>query len=191
MLFYVKRYLLLEIAVTLVLGGAAIWGIRAYEVSYSLEFSKRGVVLGFLGALWLGLWTGGVQQGYRVLKGQKYAEGLTSSLANQFENATPAQMLLGGLTAAFGEELFFRGFIQGAFGLVAGAVLFMIAHIGKQDIRIISYWSIFQGLYLGLFYLYSGNLLVPMLAHGLFDIGGMLYFRRFTQQQAEKSICES
>ena len=45
-----------------------------------------------------------------------------------------------------------------------------------------SYWSLFQGLYLGLFFAWSGNLAVPMIAHGLFDIGGMVYFRRIMGQ---------
>jgi membrane protease YdiL (CAAX protease family) len=53
----------------------------------------------------------------------------------------------------------------------------MLAHFGKRDIRVVSLWSIFQGFYLGLFFLWSKNLLVPMIAHGLFDFGGMIYFR--------------
>ena len=92
-------------------------------------------------------------------------------------------MILGGLTAACGEEVFFRGFLQQRFGLLLASFLFMLAHVGKKEIRIISFWSIFQGLYLGLFFSWSGNLLVPMIAHALFDAGGMIYFRRFMARQ--------
>jgi membrane protease YdiL (CAAX protease family) len=56
---------------------------------------------------------------------------------------------------------------------------------GKKDIRIISLWSVFQALYLGLFFLWSKNLLVPMIAHGLFDLGGMIYFRTFMARLAK------
>jgi membrane protease YdiL (CAAX protease family) len=83
------------------------------------------------------------------------------------------------MTAALGEEIFFRGFVQQAFGLWAGALAFMACHLGAKDIRVISYWSLAQGLWLGIFFSATGNLLVPMLAHGLFDVGGMIYFRWF------------
>jgi membrane protease YdiL (CAAX protease family) len=176
-LFYIKRHIALEITVTLLLAGLGIWGIHTRRVPVEFTLSLGAVGLGLAGAVWLTLWTIGVQQGYRVFKGQDYAENLTLSLAKHFAHASPPQILLGGVTAAFGEELFFRGFVQGAFGLVAGSVLFMVAHIGGKEIRVISYWSIFQGLYLGLLYQYTNNLLVPMFAHGLFDIGAMVYFQ--------------
>ena len=73
-------------------------------------------------------------------------------------------MILGGATAALGEEVFFRGFLQQAFGLWAGALAFMGCHFfGARDIRVISYWSLAQGFWLGLFFFLSGNLLVPMI----------------------------
>lgn len=140
---------------------------------------------GAAGAAWLSIWTLLVQFGYRLVKGRTYSERLTASLAAQFAHPSPAQILLGGLTAACGEEIFFRGFIQQEFGLLAASLFFMAAHFGKKDIRIVSYWSIFQGLYLGMFFWWSKNLLVPMLAHGLFDIGGMIYFRGFMATRAE------
>jgi len=82
-----------------------------------------------------------------------------------------------GLVAAGGEEVLFRGAIQGKWGIVTGAVAFMLGHIGAKDIRVIGYWSVFQGLGLGLAYRWSGNLVVPIVAHGLFDCGAMGYFR--------------
>jgi membrane protease YdiL (CAAX protease family) len=131
------------------------------------------------GPLWLTLWTFFVQYGYSFVKGKFYAHQLTAALAKQFAHATPLQMILAGVTAACGEEIFFRGFLQQYLGLLAASLLFMIAHLGKREIRTISFWSVFQGLYLGLFFAWSGNLLVPMIAHGLFDLGGMIYFRAF------------
>ncbi len=88
-------------------------------------------------------------------------------------------IIFGGIIAACGEELFFRGFVQQRFGIIAASLLFMLAHFGGKEIRIVSLWSIFQALYLGLFFAWSRNLMVPMIAHGLFDIGGMIYFREF------------
>jgi len=179
LLFYVKRHLALEIAVTFFLGTVGFWGIRAGNLPFDLRPTAASIVLGIAGFIWLALWTRLVQYGYQVAKGSAYARQLTASLAKEFADARPLQMVLGGLTAACGEEIFFRGFIQARWGLLAASVLFMAAHIGRRDIRVISYWSFFQGLYLGLFYMLTAKLLVPMIAHGLFDIGGMIYFRDF------------
>jgi membrane protease YdiL (CAAX protease family) len=129
-----------------------------------------------------------VQYGYRVFKGSAFAEQLTASLAMEYVNPRPAQILLGGLTAACGEEIFFRGFIQQWLGLIVASLLFRVAHFGRKDIRVVSYWSIFQGLYLGLFFAYSKNLMVPMIAHGLFDMGGMVYFRSFMLRLQNKQV---
>jgi len=127
----------------------------------------------------LTVWTFLVQHGYAIFKGDAYAQQLTTSLAKEYSHASALQIVLGGLTAACGEEIFFRGFLQQRFGLIAASLLFMIAHMGKREIRVVSLWSVFQGFYIGVFFLWTRNLLVPMIAHGLFDLGGMIYFRRF------------
>jgi membrane protease YdiL (CAAX protease family) len=178
-LFYIKRYLSLEIVVTLVLGGLGYWGIRRNALAFDLRPTPQRLAFGIVGSLWLALWTLLVQYGYALFKGRAYARGLTAALAKEYAHAKPAQIFLGGLTAACGEEIFFRGFLQQILGLIPASLLFMLAHFGKKDIRIISLWSVFQALYLGLFFVWSKNLLVPMIAHGLFDLGGMIYFRNF------------
>jgi len=178
-LFYIKRYLSLEIVVTLVLGGLGYWGIRRNALPFDLRPTPQRIAFGIAGSLFLAMWTLLVQNGYALFKGKVYARGLTAALAREYAHAGPAQIFLGGLTAAFGEEIFFRGFLQQTLGLVPASLLFMLAHFGKKEIRIISLWSVFQALYLGLFFIWSKNLLVPMIAHGLFDLGGMIYFRNF------------
>jgi membrane protease YdiL (CAAX protease family) len=179
MLFYIKRFLSLEIVVTLLLGGLGYLGIRHNRLPLTLHFSARAIALGIAGSVWLAVWTLLVQGGYAVVKGKAYAQELTASLARVYVGAGVAQIIFGGITAAFGEELFFRGWVQQSFGIVAASLLFMLAHLGGKEIRIVSLWSIFQALYLGLFFVWSKNLVVPMIAHGLFDIGGMIYFREF------------
>lgn len=179
MLFYIKRFLSLEIAVTLLLGGLGYWGIRYDHLPFTLRVAPREIALGVAGSLWLAVWTLLVQYGYSLAKGRAYAKELTASLASVYVGAGAAQIIFGGITAACGEELFFRGFLQQRFGIIAASLLFMLAHFGGKEIRVVSLWSIFQALYLGLFFAWSKNLLVPMIAHGLFDIGGMIYFREF------------
>jgi hypothetical protein len=57
LLFYVKRYLALEIAVTVLLGSLGLWGIRSGGLPFDLRPTTRSVVLGIAGFLWLALWT--------------------------------------------------------------------------------------------------------------------------------------
>jgi membrane protease YdiL (CAAX protease family) len=73
-----------------------------------------------------------VQYGYRVFKGSAFADQLTASLAKEYANPSPAQILLGGVTAAWGEEVFFRGFIQQWLGLIVASLLFMVAHFAEK-----------------------------------------------------------
>ena len=188
MLFLLKRSVLAELAVALLLGGVGWWGMRALRVPYELHLGLRAVAWGILGAFLLAVWTLLVQRGYAIVRGPEIAEELTASLARYFEQASPLQMLLA-FAAAAGEELFFRGFIQGSWGLLAGALAFMLAHLGPRDIRVIGYWSVAQGLGLGLLYRATGNLAVPMLAHGLFDLGAMAWFRRFMARR--RAACAS
>jgi len=179
MLFYVKRSLTLELTVTFLLAGLGLWQIFSYQLPLVINLDLRQIVIGLGGSIFLGAWTLLVQYGYRLAKGAEYSHHLTGSLAKEYACASPVQILLGGVTAACGEEIFFRGFLQQRFGLILASVAFMAAHWGKKDIRVVSFWSVFQGVWLGLFFWYSRNLAVPMIAHGLFDIGGMIYFRGF------------
>jgi uncharacterized protein len=87
--------------------------------------------------------------------------------------------------AGLGEEMLFRGVIQAAIGgwvggawgqwiaLAAAAVLFALAH------SITVMYLILAGLigaYLGGAWLATGNLLVPMIAHAMYDFVALVYF---------------
>jgi len=178
MLFFVKKYVWLDLLVTAFLAGSGACGIWYFEVPFKLEVNAFAILQGMVASLVVAGWTLLVQAGYALIKGRSYARKLTESLAIHYSNASIVQALAGGMTAACGEEIFFRGFVQGKWGLPSGAFMFGLAHFGEKDIRIVSYWAFVHGALFGLAYQLSGNLLIPMLAHGLFDLGGVLYFRR-------------
>lgn len=83
-------------------------------------------------------------------------------------------ILVLGLAAGIGEELFFRGALQvwldGKWGLVAALagsnLLFAILHPHSRAYMIMVF---FIGLYLAGLFLWSGNILVPIIAHALYD----------------------
>lgn len=190
MLFLLKRSVWTELAVALALGGAGVWGARALGLPLIWQLDARALAWGAAGAAALTAWTLLVQAGYARVRGRRHADELTASLARYFERASPLQMACA-FAAAAGEELLFRGLVQGALGLAAGSIAFMLAHLGPRDIRVIGYWSVAQGLALGLLYSASGNLAVPVLAHGAFDLGAMAYFRAFMSRRRDACASSS
>jgi len=78
------------------------------------------------------------------------------------------------LSAGIGEELLFRGVIQNGLtglagpttGLIAAALLFGLAHALTPAYFVL---TTLAGLYLGVLYLATGNLLIPILVHFLYD----------------------
>jgi len=187
MLFYVKKSLALELCVLMLLAALGAGGINALGVSVNLAFSPIVLAWGVAGAFASAAWNGSVQLGYLIFKGRGYTDALVESLAKYFVHAPWYVILIGGATAG-AEEVFFRGFLQGQFGILLATFAFGVAHRGGRDIRVVSLWAFPQGLLLGLIYALSGNMWVSMLAHGFFDIGGFTYFRWFMRGRSELKI---
>jgi uncharacterized protein len=88
------------------------------------------------------------------------------------------------LVAGISEEAFFRGAIQGSLSdrvgmsvaLVLASVLFGAAHLITWTYAII---AAFIGTYLGLLWIWTGNLLTPMITHAVYDFAALVYFFRF------------
>jgi len=81
------------------------------------------------------------------------------------------------------EEILFRGVIQGALsdwlgrytGLIVASVLFGCAHLVTLGYGVIAGML---GVYLGLLWMASGNLLVPVVTHAAYDFAALLYLLR-------------
>jgi membrane protease YdiL (CAAX protease family) len=94
----------------------------------------------------------------------------------------PGLVLISAL-AGVGEEALFRGVLQstladhvpGWMALIATAALFGLAHFLTREYAILAG---IVGLYLGSTFLLSGNLLVPILAHGLYDLVALVLLAR-------------
>lgn len=99
-----------------------------------------------------------------------------------FEFTWPRIAVLAFCAGVF-EELLFRGLFQtwatGAISLPAALILTNIA-FGVVHMRTWLYAVIagLVGLYLGILFAATGNLLVPMIAHGLYDLVAFAYTKR-------------
>jgi uncharacterized protein len=91
-----------------------------------------------------------------------------------FRSAPWWGIMLVALAAGIGEELLFRGVVQAGLekllgplaGLLLASLLFGLAHAMTRAYFIV---TAIVGIYLGLLYQWTGNLLVPVIVHFLYD----------------------
>jgi membrane protease YdiL (CAAX protease family) len=96
-----------------------------------------------------------------------------------FAACTELDLAIVSALAGLGEELLFRGLLQAALGrwlgpvagLLAAGVLFGLCHPLTPGYVV---FAGLTGVYLGAIWLVSGNLLVPIVAHGLYDFLALL-----------------
>ncbi len=91
-----------------------------------------------------------------------------------FASLPNGALLLVALAAGVGEELLFRGVLQAGLsgwlgplpGLLLASLAFALVHAVSRAYFLL---SLLAGLYLGLIFLWTGNLLVVILVHFLYD----------------------
>jgi membrane protease YdiL (CAAX protease family) len=107
------------------------------------------------------------------------------------------QLLVVALLAGVGEELFFRGLLQGglfawlqphvtehlalAISLGVASLLFGLLHPITRTYAIL---CMLVGLYLGGIWIVTGNLLAPIMVHALYDFLALVYLLRGNQGSA-------
>ncbi|MDB4980790.1 MAG: Abortive infection protein [Myxococcales bacterium] len=81
---------------------------------------------------------------------------------------TEVEILILALASSFGEELFFRGALLPAIGLVGSSLLFAVLHIGPKTRHLPwTFSSLGAGFLFGAIFLWTGDLAGPVLAHFL------------------------
>jgi membrane protease YdiL (CAAX protease family) len=104
-----------------------------------------------------------------------------------FRDATVIELALISLIAGIGEELLFRGLMQDALAawiggtaglciaVAASSFVFGLAHALTRTYAVLATGV---GIYLGLLFLFTGNLLAPIAAHAVYDFVALLYLLR-------------
>lgn len=145
---------------------AAAWGCAA--------------ALGPLALLWLCL-----RSRWRPV--ERLVEVVDRLILPLFESCGPRELAIIAFLAGLGEEMLFRGVIQAAAadwvggdagvaaGLLVAAFLFGLAHLITPAYGL---FATLIGLYFGLLWLWTGNLLAPITAHAVYDFLALLYLGR-------------
>jgi len=117
----------------------------------------------------------------------RWADELTSLVRRfvvvLFRHSRPGAVVLVSGLAGIGEELLFRGVVQAglvewwtpATGIIVASLLFGFAHAVSISYLIL---ASLMGLYLGLLYHWTGNLMVPIIVHALYDWVAIRYYLR-------------
>lgn len=80
--------------------------------------------------------------------------------------------------AALGEELLFRGVLQPAVGLIAASVLFAAVHVPfRGDMWPWTLQALVHGLLFGVAYDLSGSLVLPIVAHSVFNASQLVRWK--------------
>ncbi|HEU5303337.1 MAG TPA: CPBP family intramembrane glutamic endopeptidase [Gemmatimonadales bacterium] len=161
------------------------WGLgRWLDISPldRLQFDLEGAALGVAatGPMLLGLaWT--VTTIWRPAR--ELVALVTDQLGPLLAGCSVLQLALLAALAGVAEEILFRGVVQAGLvrvvsvpvGLVAASVLFGLAHFASRAYAAL---ATVLGVYLGALFLLQGNLLVPIIAHALYDFVALNYLVR-------------
>ncbi|MBN2500534.1 MAG: CPBP family intramembrane metalloprotease [Anaerolineales bacterium] len=110
-------------------------------------------------------------------------EEINEKVVPIFANCKIIDLVVIALLAGTGEELLFRGWLQGTliakFGVLPGiliaSAIFGLAHYLSPTYAI---YAFLTGLYLGVIYQASGNLYIVMAIHAVYDFIAMVYLIR-------------
>jgi uncharacterized protein len=113
----------------------------------------------------------------------RHTQLMESLLRPLFASWSILQLLGISIIAGVSEEAFFRGAIQGGLAesvgvipaLILASALFGACHLLTWTYAII---AALIGAYLGLLWMWSGNLLTPVITHAAYDFAALVYFLR-------------
>src|SRR5262249_46031165 len=101
----------------------------------------------------------------------------------------PIDAVAGGIMAGLGEEPLVPGVLVPAWGppgvgIIVAAIVFGLAHYLRREYLGFLIWGMCEGLLFGTLFVLTDSIVVPAVAHGLFDTVGFLYFERLRDQVA-------
>jgi membrane protease YdiL (CAAX protease family) len=179
MLFYAKQYPLLSIVVMVImLLVSNLWAQwREVDFGNALGFDLVSTTLAIvLGVIWTNAQDAVIYMANWIVGFEPFLKRFEKGMEQLFARVNPIAIMTGGLLAGVGEEVFFRGMLQAELGLIPTAIIFALLHFGR-GFEIFSVWALLEGLVFGWLYHITGNLVVPIVVHGIHDSWGIFVGR--------------
>lgn len=147
--------------------GAAWMGLRDGWTALwpDLRIATSGGFLGIAGGL-------GVAALWRLLAPRVRAlDRFESGMAIWFRGMSPSQVGCLALASGIGEELFFRGGMQGTLGLTGATLLFAAAHVpARRELALWPVFALLAGGLMGWLYAATATLFAPILCHFVINL---------------------
>jgi membrane protease YdiL (CAAX protease family) len=127
-----------------------------------------GAGSGILGAVFAGLVVGLASVGISewLTQGTKLGEQLADLLGESLAGITAGDAFLLALASGMAEEMFFRGALQPAVGIVWASLIFGACHfLPRRELAIWSLYAVVMGFAFGWLFEWTGSLLAPIVAH--------------------------
>jgi membrane protease YdiL (CAAX protease family) len=150
---------------------AVLWrsGIQGQPILFgSPAAAQRGVSWGL--DLAIGLAAGGavLAISHWMTRYTAWGEALARALAGALDDITVPNALLLALTSGMAEEMLFRGALQPRVGWLAASLLFGLLHfVPRREFLPWTGFAVLVGFLFGALFLWTGNLVAPVVAHVL------------------------
>ena len=140
-----------------------------------LKFNFKTILFGGLTGLFLAaLGYGFYSFSKKTKKFYETVELFEQMLAPAFKNLNIADIVLLSMVSGFCEEVFFRGLILPKFGILIASLGFGVLHLPGLKYWIYALWATLSGALFGWFFILSGSLWLPITAHVVNNIIGMI-----------------
>jgi membrane protease YdiL (CAAX protease family) len=162
------------------LGLLLMGGPSAFQSRFSLSWSATGYALLLCLPLFLSLYFA-IRTEWEPLS--RLRKEISEKVVPIFVNCKFIDLGLIAFLAGVGEEVFFRGWMQGSLvnrlgiwiGILIASVIFGFAHYLSPTYAI---YAFITGVYLGVIYEVSGNLFIIMAIHAVYDFIALVYLVR-------------
>ena len=187
MIFRIKLHWWSSVVATVIMGGLAWLFGGTINLAGRLGSVERAIGVGVLAGLGCMVANYLLDRSFRLAIGDRYAKAFQTFALDVIGRMGPIEALAGGFMAGAGEEPLFRGLLlpmcgPPVVGIIVTGVVFGLAHYLRREYLPFLIWGMGEGFVFGTLYVVTDSILVPAVAHGLFDTAGFLYFERLRRQ---------